>query len=394
MDRVLLARTCSTGCWCWTVHLCIRRRFLDASGGVFTGTSFEVLTSPIPAHYIYPGPLGQGLQVDMSVLPARVARLDGVSIVAVAVGRGHAILCSSLGAVYSFGYGSPDNRRHSALGHGNLLNYHSPHHIAYLSGVCVISVAAGKFHSLLLTQQGRVITFGANFNGQLGRPRDAVDKAPYPSLSPAYVEALQGVTISGIAAGGNSSFVWSTAGVVYYFGANDPCMGHGEVEAPVLAPQVIAALVDIPISAVSLSTRHTLAISFYSELYSWGKGNEGQLGHGSDDHDYYLPRLVDFFAQRPVMSVAAGCCHSVVLCECGVYTFGDPRQLGHATIQNEFPGIPRAVSMLHGLRVCSVHAGTHCSYAVTLSGDVYFWGSNLYESVLEPEHIMLLRLSI
>lgn len=51
---------------------------------------------------------------------------------------------------------------------------------------------------------------------------------------------------------------------------------------------------------------HILAITDKQELYSWGKCNYGQLGHGQEDEDRYLPTKVEFFSQISICKVSAG----------------------------------------------------------------------------------------
>lgn len=61
-------------------------------------------------------------------------------------------------------------------------------------------------------------------------------------------------------------------------------------------------------------------------MYTFGSGNWGVLGHGTEnDIRYDNPRLVEFFAKRDksVVDVALGEYHTVALTDDGgVYTWG------------------------------------------------------------------------
>ena len=51
-----------------------------------------------------------------------------------------------------------------------------------------------------------------------------------------------------------------------------------------------------------------------SQLYTWGYGLNGRLGHG-DDENSSVPRLVEAFKGMKVTMVAGGLDHTLVLTE-------------------------------------------------------------------------------
>jgi alpha-tubulin suppressor-like RCC1 family protein len=71
------------------------------------------------------------------------------------------------------------------LGHGDCNDVFVPQEIAFFSGMAVRAVACGDTHTLVVTQDGQLYTFGRNQNGQLGHGN--IDDV----LSPKLVEALQ-----------------------------------------------------------------------------------------------------------------------------------------------------------------------------------------------------------
>ncbi len=68
------------------------------------------------------------------------------------------------------------------------------------------------------------------------------------------------------------------------------------------------------ITSLSCGTRHAMALASTSELFTWGSGCSGQLGHGTK-HDEVLPRPVDAFKSRRfhVRVIAAGGYHSAAI---------------------------------------------------------------------------------
>ena len=70
---------------------------------------------------------------------------------------------ASGGKVHSFGDGA-----YGRLGHGVRSNEMVPRWIKGLDGARVVAVAAGRMHSMALTADGKVYTWGYGFLGQLG----------------------------------------------------------------------------------------------------------------------------------------------------------------------------------------------------------------------------------
>ncbi|KAI4876025.1 hypothetical protein NFI96_002868 [Prochilodus magdalenae] len=126
--------------------------------------------------------------------------------------------------------------------------------------------------------------------------------------------------------------------------------------------------------------------SLQTEVWSWGRGQEGQLGHGD-----LLPRLqplcIKCLSGKEVVRVAAGALHSLALtAQSQVYSWGSNSfgQLGHM----ESPStIPRFAKLSEGIRVWDVGAGQN--HTVLLAdGDcfqpiLYYSGQQVKEGSAE-----------
>lgn len=139
----------------------------------------------------------------------------------------------------------------------------------------------------------------------------------------------------------------------------------------------VAALSSIHVCTVATSAAHSLVVSDSGDVYSWGYCNNGQLGHG-DYTSQSKPKHVETLPGR-VCSVACGMCHCVAVLTAGlVYTWGlgSYGQLGHGakTMRNPVPKLVEALPE----PVRSVAAGGVCSFAVSVNGRVYSWGSSDY----------------
>ena len=122
-------------------------------------------------------------------------KVDGdvasLGITRVEAGRLHTVALSKNGEVYSWGYGGD-----GAIGHGDKKNVKSPKIVEGLKGENVVDVSCGREHSLVVTDKGVVYTFGSDDYGQLG-----VGKGPRYQRTPVVVRALEGKAVVKVAAG-------------------------------------------------------------------------------------------------------------------------------------------------------------------------------------------------
>ncbi len=132
---------------------------------------------------------------------------------------------------------------------------------------------------------------------------------------------------------------------VYSFGfCNRAQLGHGDQEKQWL-PELIAALQGKRVVHVSAGVYHSLALVDGGEVYSFGKGKEGQLGHG-DQNQQWLPKLIAALQDKRAVQVSDGSRHSLVLLEDGkVHSFGlgANGQLGHGDQENQL--VPKLVAV-------------------------------------------------
>ncbi|XP_011298818.1 ultraviolet-B receptor UVR8 [Fopius arisanus] len=90
-----------------------------------------------------------------------------VKFVDVACGFDHSIILADNGDVYSMGMGT-----RGQLGHGDLEDCDEPTLIEALAGLNVIQIAAGGWHNAALTNDGDVYIWGWNSSGELGVASD------------------------------------------------------------------------------------------------------------------------------------------------------------------------------------------------------------------------------
>jgi len=249
--------------------------------------------------YDYAGWLGEGVDEE-KLTPTRVAGISNVK--KVAAGERHTLALLENGDVYSFGL-----RDSGRLGLGPDVPQHvtTPMKIPFPDKAR--DVAANSAHSLVVLENGDVYSFGHSRGGRLGII-DPPGATAYDT--PHKIEGLG--PAKAVATGDIHSLVLLENGDLYTFGGNSyGQLGHGDTEDRSFPTRVdalsgVAAIVDSTYGA------HSLVQLENGELYSFGAGSNGQLGHG-DREQKTTPTLIETFQGSNVLDFAAGDRHCLVV---------------------------------------------------------------------------------
>ncbi len=157
----------------------------------------------------------------------------------------------------------------------------------------------------------------------------------------------------------------------------------------------------VNVTVVVCGGYHTLAITDQAQLYTWGRGDFGQLGTGRMSHEL-VPTHVESLRHRRVVEVAAGDNHSLCLLDGGEMTsfgFGQYGQLGHGSASNESE--PKSIAFFTNSHriVKQIAAGQSHSICLTAEGSVFTWGAGEHgqlghgqlKSVTLPTEVVALK---
>ena len=200
-------------------------------------------------------------------------------------------------AVASWGVG-----KRGQLGHGKRDDQPFPQFllggIGYRS-IRIVQVSAGGglvrvAHSLLLTSTGRVLSFGTGQYGQLGH--GYADGKQLPDiLRPKYIDALSHVTCVCVSAGELHSAAVTVDGDLYTWG-DGFCgqLGHGN-KRPQLKPKQVetGGLDEECVAMISCGNRHSLCVTEDGQVFSFGLGHFGVLGRLFTPFEYDADRAID-----------------------------------------------------------------------------------------------------
>uniref|UniRef100_A0A2K5M5X3 Regulator of chromosome condensation 2 n=1 Tax=Cercocebus atys TaxID=9531 RepID=A0A2K5M5X3_CERAT len=290
-------------------------------------------------------------------------------------------------------------------------NLWGPHRYGCLAGVRVRTVVSGSCaaHSLLITTEGKLWSWGRNEKGQLGHGDTKRVEAPR------LIEGLSHEVIVSAACGRNHTLALTETGSVFAFGENKMGqLGLGNQTDAVPSPAQIMYNGQ-PITKMACGAEFSMIMDCKGNLYSFGCPEYGQLGHNSDgkfiaraqriEYDCELvPRRVAIFIEKTkdgqilpvpnvvVRDVACGANHTLVLdSQKRVFSwgFGGYGRLGHAEQKDEM--VPRLVKLFDfpGRGASQIYAGYTCSFAVSEVGGLFFWGATntSRESTMYPKAV-------
>ena len=253
-----------------------------------------------------------------------------------------------------------------------------------------VQVALGEATQYALLEDGTVVSWGTNDEGQLGNgPMNAsgvLGVYPKPSVTPVNVTGLSGVIQ--IAAGLKHAVALRSDGTVWAWGRRD----NGEIGdgAPkglrplrAIGPTRVAGLEGI--KQIAADGSHNLALRSDGRVMAWGLNRNGELGIGTRDPAWTpaevkgLDRVVAIAAGGGGGSGSSGAVRddgSVWMWGAGGPVMGN----GQETMSPDEPGgrvlVPVAVTRVTGARRLSI--GTGHVAALLADGTVRTWGFDGY----------------
>uniref|UniRef100_A0A7N9AQ17 Inhibitor of Bruton agammaglobulinemia tyrosine kinase n=1 Tax=Mastacembelus armatus TaxID=205130 RepID=A0A7N9AQ17_9TELE len=187
----------------------------------------------------------------------------GVYIKQVVLCKFHSVFLSQKGQVFTCGHGQGGR-----LGHGDEQTYLVPRMVEGLMSHHCSQVAAARDHTVVLTEEGYVYTFGLNTFHQLGlAPPPASAHVPKQVFS----KMLKGRTVIGVAAGRFHTVLW-TREAVYTMGLNGGQLGFlldPNGEKCVTAPRQVSALhhKEVTIAMAAASDGATVVVTEKGDVY-------------------------------------------------------------------------------------------------------------------------------
>ncbi|EGC34029.1 hypothetical protein DICPUDRAFT_153832 [Dictyostelium purpureum] len=365
--------------------------------------------------------------IDISTIPKlelddneQYERIDFLKekVVFISTGAIHTSIITDKGHLYTWGDGLLGK-----LGHGTLESYSEPRLVEFFEtkpSLRVVSVANGGKHTVALTVCGNVYSFGGNDSCQLGlgnisssyysTPQLVTFQSPQSlsnsnSSSPIIMSNSTSTLfnkqqqqssnkidrIIKLSCSTNRSAAISKLGYLYTWGRGDNGrLGHGD-SLMQSTPKQVMSLHGHTIVDMSLGGGHSMALTKRGEVFSWGRGENGQLGHGTFTSQQMTPKQIQAFQNKTIKVISAGGYHSIAIDTNGsmfAWGRGDYGVLGVSSSLDSLGDInsPVLIKSLNnsngsnnsnssaGERFINVSSGFQHNVAQTENGDLYSWG--------------------
>jgi alpha-tubulin suppressor-like RCC1 family protein len=284
------------------------------------------------------------------------------SAVPLAAGWNHTCAVADGGVVMCWG----DNE-HGQLGDGSRTDRNRPVEVKNLD-VPAAAVAAGMWHTCILTDEGGVKCWGRNSDGQLGN--GTIDR----SSEPVDVIGLES-GVAAIAAGDDHACALTAAGAVQCWGNNDyGQLGDGTTDSR-NTPVGVQGL-EGGATGIAAGAAHTCASTASGEVLCWGNNGQGQLGNGSDTPSSAAPTEVAGLTEGFTGLAGKGDHTCVLTVSGGIQCWGQNKfgQLGDGTLEAQFS--PVAAGLDGPVKILAV--GWNHTCGVLTDGILKCWGWNFY----------------
>lgn len=244
----------------------------------------------------------------------------------------------------------------------------------------IYSISAGGSHSAVLFSNGNVYSWGTfrDKNGDMG-----FDPSGEKQLKPKLIMS----NVKKIASGINHLVMLSKNNKVYTMGCGDEgqlgriCQRHSNRESRVgkqllLNPQLLKFRKKVDDIWADYDT--TFLRLSDSTIYSFGLNAHGQLGVENDDKCIYFPQLSESLSRLKIKSISAGTQHVTLLDEQGaVYVLGDYKDGRLGIDIAETQKVPKVLSSLPQIKLAT--CGSDNSFVVTENNKLMAWGIGFEE---------------
>ncbi|KAI7753175.1 hypothetical protein M8C21_020280, partial [Ambrosia artemisiifolia] len=243
----------------------------------------------------------------------------------------------------------------------------------------VSHIACGVRHAALVTRQGELFTWGEEFGGRLGH---GVGK---DESQPRLVESLAVSNIDFVACGEFHTCAVTSSGEMYTWGDgthNIGLLGHGTDVSQWIPKRISGPLEGLQVASVACGPWHTALITSTGQLFTFGDGTFGVLGHGNHENVSY-PKEVESLSGLRTVAVACGVWHTAAVVDVIVaqsspsvlsgklFTWGDGvnNRLGHGDEESRLK--PTCVPALIDYNFHKVACGHSLTVGLTTSGHAF-----------------------
>jgi len=243
-------------------------------------------------------------------------------------------------------------------------------------------VSSGQFSTIssnwshnaaISRREWHLFTWGNGDFGKLGLEDEADRETPTP------VEAhfFQYIPIKLVSCGSRHTLAVTTEGRIYSWGKNSLC-GDGTIDDDQLEPQSIRKLDHEEVYKISTMDQHSAVVSRSGKVFTWGIDDTLILGHNENWLEPHALKLAKELGE--VKDLSCGVNHSALIDEKGtVHVWGknDHGQLGLGNKDEVGMGLSVPTG-LEGRTMERVYCANQVTFCIASDGALFSWGQGQY----------------
>lgn len=247
--------------------------------------------------------------------PFKLPKFSKYKIVQIASGKDHLLFLDEEGSVFAWGNGQQYQLGRKIMDRFKLRTL-DPRPIGLKK---IKYIASGENHCFALNTDNKLYSWGLNQFGQCGVSEKVEDGSLVTKPTLVKLPKDESLQIKMITAGEHHSLILTEDGKLYSFGRLDMCeIGISKDELPDYTykdehdrPRSVPIPTLIPnqpeFKMVSAGSHHSVAIAKNGICYSWGFGETYALGLGPDDADVAVPTRIKNTATTDENMIMIGC---------------------------------------------------------------------------------------
>jgi len=232
-------------------------------------------------------------------LPHSISFFADKCVKLVSCGWSHTVVVTTDNQILTWGQG-----KHFQLGHGDNVNLSTPKPLSLPKNDCISEIACGWKHTMVLTDSGTVFGWGTNKHGQLLANGDKQYPSPVELSGALFDDDEIGLQIR---AGWRHSFILMSSGRVLSQGCNHFGQRGVSKGSPCKYVQNQDGTDLRGVSLIDSGWFHGVAVCSEGIVKSWGKGALGELGTGETCNVFYA-QIVEFNVS--IEEVVCGSAHT------------------------------------------------------------------------------------
>ncbi|KRW99419.1 Regulator of chromosome condensation 1/beta-lactamase-inhibitor protein II [Pseudocohnilembus persalinus] len=318
------------------------------------------------------GQLGIGT-INDSLYPEEV-RIQNENIIYISAGDQHSAAITQNNELYTWG-----NGEHFRLGHGVDMDEIGPKKVDVLEDVYVKHVSCGSTHTLAITNEGFVYSWGQGLNGKLGHSKDDINDQQLPIRCGIDKKSFKKHIFYQVSAGQQHSMALTQSGILYTWGSSkNGVLGYKTVNDMECLPKKV--------SSIATGYKHVLVVTELGECYGWGSNSNYQLGLGYCSKYVHEPqKIVGALETKNIKMAVASDKFSAVLTDQGeIWSFGTSQSGVLGLQENNFYQIsePRLINDIPPMNYIAASPGSMMAIQQmpknSKFSNLYAWGNNQY----------------